>query len=200
MSILKVRDASGQLVHLEAFGSGTEADPLSTVQSLKLTGPVRQSFFRRIDLIGDGSGSDDMNVDGSVTPVVFKFKPEVGEVARIYSGVLSLFDVGTIDAEGWGNAPPLTNGFTINVKISNVTIPLIAFPVTSIGDVASITGDVKHLAFGTGDEIITSVTNFAVSGVPIRLDGTNGDEFQIIVNDDVSYLDKQHFQVSGYYE
>ena len=37
-------------------------------------------FYQRLSVNGDGTGNDDMAVDGSTTPVIFKIAPASGEM------------------------------------------------------------------------------------------------------------------------
>jgi hypothetical protein len=159
----------------------------------------KELFVRRLDTVGDGSGTVNMAVNGSVTPVVFKVKPPVGEVWRIATWNLYVQDGGSFDAAGWGNGIVMVNGMVLEL-INDGVVALLQFPIKTSGDVAAITQSVNFITIGTGDNIMTAIWSFIDSGQYLVLDGSKGHTLQVIVNDDLTSLSSQYIQVSGYKE
>ena len=158
------------------------------------SGPQKQLFFKRFE----NGGSADMNVNGSVTPVVFSVSPPAGEVWRIASWSLYVQDGGTFDAEKWGNGITMTNGLVPMVNYGGTSYDLLDFPLINSGDLSSVSDGINHYAFGAGDEIITAEWSFVANGQYLRL--TENDAIQIVVNDDLTGLTKQYSLIKGYKE
>lgn len=200
MANLPVKDADGTVKYLKGTGAGTDADPFVSTHGSSTEGPQKPLFLRRMDETGDGTGNDDMAVDGSSTPVTFKIAPGAGEIIRLSRTMLYVQDTGAFDATKWGNGITLTNGQKFEIKIGAVTTDLLGFNVKTLGDVASIAFDVTHFAIGTGDEFSGGRLTFTKMGQYVRLDGDNNDELLFTVNDDQTDLTRQHIMAQGYYE
>ena len=54
----------------------------------------KDNISRRLDVTGDGSGNASMNVNGSVTPVVFKIAPAATELILISRVIIYVKDTG----------------------------------------------------------------------------------------------------------
>lgn len=202
MANLIIRDANSNNRELMVGGEGTTNDPFYSVHEQRETGPQKTLIYRKIDLIGDGLGVTNMNVNGSVTPAVFKIKPSLTEVFRISQMMIMIEDSGTFDAGGWGNngGTPLTNGVQVRTVINSVQTNWLQTPVKSHADIAAIAFDFAHHEFGSGNEFVVAKWRFIETGQYVRLDGANGDEMQVIVQDDLTFLTRQDIYVCGYIE
>jgi hypothetical protein len=158
------------------------------------SGPQKQLFFKRFE----NGGIADMNVNGSVTPVVFSVSPPAGEVWRIASWSLYVQDGGTFDAEKWGNGITMTNGLLPILNIGGTDYDMLEFTIKTSGDLSSVCDGLNHLAFGTGDEIVTAEWDFISKGQYVRL--TENDSIKLVVQDDLTGLVKQYSLIKGYKE
>lgn len=201
MANIKIKDADGNDVYLEAIGSGTELDPYRAINYVSEYDNGKVPFYQLMDTVGDGSGNDNMAVDGSVTPVTFLVKPSAGQVLKIARIITSLRDGGAFDSGGWGNnSSPLTNGMELKWKRDGVLYNLTKEPIRSHYDLASYSYDIDHQSFGSGDEFLTNRFTFTKAGQYLTLDGDLGDELQVIVNDNIDYLVDQRVSAQGYQE
>jgi hypothetical protein len=167
-----------------------------------LTGAQKTIICRQADTVGDGTGSINMNVNGSVTPVIFRIKPPPTEVYRFAWWMLTIEDTGSFDSSGWGNngGVPLTNGIIFQKSVNGVTTQLFNCEIKSHIDLASMAIDFNYHAFGSGNEFVTARWKVTDTGQYFRLDGATNDELQIVIRDDLTYLVSQRLRVSGYIE
>lgn len=172
----------------------------SAVDRNLVIGPQRPLFFTHLTSDGADTGNYDLNVDGSVTPQRFFIKPPPGAIYRIAKLTLYVQDSGTFDTEKWGNNITMINGIQFTTTRNGVERPILQHPLKTSGNLAELTYDLLHLTFGTGDEFITARWNLFENGQYFRLDGDNGDEFGMWINDDLTGLNVQHFMAHGYIE
>ncbi len=201
MTNLIVRDANSNSKELMVGGDGTINNPFYSIHEQRESGEIKQIFYQKVDSIGDGTGTINMNVNGSVTPVVFRLKPPVDKVYRLAQWTIIIGDSGAFDAGGWGNngGTHLPNGVILQL-VKNGVVTNFVTPLTCHCDIASITSDFNHHAFGSGNEFIVAKWVLTESGQYIRLDGANGDELRITVRDDLTFLVRQEVLASGYIE
>ena len=155
--------------------------------------------YQRLSTVGDGSGTINMNVNGATTPVTFKIAPAEGDTLRVARVMIYVEDNGTFDSDKWGNGVVLANGFNFKHKKGDVTTDLLAFGITSSGEMASICHDIDHRSFGTGNEFVSFRWTFTKAGATLDLDGNSGDELQVVVNDDMTDLVKMYVMAQGEY-
>jgi hypothetical protein len=151
---------------------------------------VYTQFF---DTIGDGSGSSDMNVDGSVTAQTFSIKPDPDRDIIINRVVIFISD-SQIQLKRFGFVPELINGFEVDLLQAGEITDVIPFARTNMDLVQFAGGN-----FGTFDNIDAS-NNDAILitfdlGVDVRLIAGSLDELQARVNDDLTGLEE--FTVIG---
>lgn len=170
-------------------------DPLNTT-----VGPQKPVFFTHLDTNGDGTGSDDMNVDGSITPVRFSITPPPGNVYRIAKFMMYIQDTGTFDTGFWGNNITMVNGIQFITTRGGVDREVLKHPIRTSGDLAELTFNVRHENFGSGDEFLVSEWKIAELGQFFRLDGDNNDSFSVTINDDLTNLNHQQVMAQGYIE
>ena len=161
---------------------------------------------RFMDTVGDGSGSTDLNVDGSTTPVIFKIVPTHGEILYLSRLLWYLRDTGSLDSGGFGNGPELTNGidfgFYYDVGLpSEGRYPSQLEPITTNGGWAKYCGpDVVPLTFGSGDEILSCRYSFYKDvGLEKQempwLAHDRLEEFWLIVQDDLTGINECHCRI-----
>jgi len=134
------------------------------------------------------SGSKNMNVDGSSTPVNFSFSPSSG---KVYVKEVSFFiaDSGTTSPNKFGKVAALTNGVQLQIQSKGI-----------IYNVANIKDNSDIINTFADDPLIPSAsagfldTNDAYSGNliydrSIVLDNATSDYIQFIIQDDVSGID-----------
>jgi len=142
----------------------------------------------------------DLSIDGSVTPQVFKLAPPSNQIWRVAKWMMSLKDEKGFDVETFGSNGNLTHGLQPRIKIGGVTNDILDFNIRNNGDISRIACDMKLHTFGNTDDILVAEWNFASVGQHIRLDGSQGDELQVVVNDNLTNVNSIHIQAQGYIE
>jgi len=157
------------------------------------------SFFRQADTVGDGTGTKNAAVNGSVTPVKFILTPRTGERSlRIYRLLGFVVDTGTFDSGSYGNGITMTNGITMkHIDDSNRTILdfMDGDPVLKNPDWKRLCYDATVSSYGVGDEALAVRWTFTNSGPPISI--PFGDRIEIEINDDLTGLVNQRFTFEG---
>ena len=156
---------------------------------------------RFADTVGNGTGSINANVDGSVTPVTFKVTPGAGEIIKIRRMIIYILDA-SIDSGGYGGLSALTNGIHVHVvRYSGLGSEFIDWDITGQLDIVRNTDwkalchDEIYSNYGTGLESLSYRYTFTNDGDYITLTGDNQDEFRIIINDDLTGLSGHLFRI-----
>jgi len=170
--------------------------------------PSRYRFFSQYaDLTGDGTGSTDMAVDGSTTPVEFKVSSSSDYDIRIMKIVIYIRD-GAVVHDRFGNITTLTNGLDISMREAGVSTPVIEGAKnfaqliqqtgmeSPFGD-SSTSFEITNVD-GTDDAILLPMTvgNLVPNG--IRVARTTDDALLCVVNDDLTALSEFTIRVMGY--
>lgn len=140
------------------------------------------------------------NVDGT-TPVKFFIKPPSGEIWVLSRMMCFMQDTGSFRAEGYGaELSALTIGMKCYLNKSGDTSDNIitSLPVKTNGDWAKYNYDAELKSWGAGDNVLVGRWTFAKSGLPLSLDGDEGEEFGVIVSDDLTFLVSQTFNIQGF--
>ena len=141
--------------------------------------------------------SDNMLVDGSVTPQIFSILPLAGQAGDIVRMIVSITSTSAQDFETFGSAPELTNGCLVRVKRSDGTFDNV-FDWKSNGQLIERTFDHTYeINNGGGIRSFLARRTFggqSKNGVVIRLDGSLGEELQIVVQDDLTGTSNQSFR------
>ena len=148
----------------------------------------------------DGTNNDNMAVNGSVIPVTFKLAPPADQIWRVATWNISIADAKGFDVAEYGSNGLLANGVEIKGKFGGVVYDLLEFPLRSNGDIASVTYDMTLHTFGNLDDLLLAKWNLTDAGQFIRLDGSVGDELQMVINDDMTFLTHQYVMAKGYIE
>ena len=150
-------------------------------------------------------GITNMNVDGSVTPVVFTILPlNLSPTSNQWDIVRMIFaiqDGSSMDSSMFGSiAGGITNGIVVRQKngfFQNY------FNVKTNGDFALRAYDIAFddRASPQGEYFFRSRRTFggqSKTGVTIRLAGEDDDEFQVIIQDDLTGLDNFSVTAQGH--
>ena len=143
---------------------------------------------------------DDMAVDGSVTNQTFEIAPPVDQIWRISQWAIFIQDEKGFDITSYGNGSALTNGMLIQGTFGGVTSDLLPFPIKSTADIISVTYEMDLKTFGNNDDVLVARWRFTDCGQFVRLDGSQGDKLQVVIRDDMTFLDKQIITAQGYIE
>lgn len=143
--------------------------------------------------------SPDMNVDGSSTPVIFRIAPITGQEIDVTRCIFNIEDTAQMDFETFGSGAALTNGCFL--RLHNGTINNI-FNWKTNGQFINRSFDHDFLTnIGNSNRGFTARTTFAGAskrGVTIRLVGADGDEFQVIVQDNLTAQDEIRMVAQGH--
>ena len=142
----------------------------------------------------------DMNVDGSVTPVVFSILPfglQSGDMVRT---IVEMRSSAAMDFEKFGSLPALTNGVVMRVNNGDGTYRHL-YNFKSNGDIIEYCFDhsfqVNNANNVRGFTARLTWGGQGKHGVVIRLDGALGEALEIIVQDDLTGLDRMHWTCQG---
>ena len=158
-------------------------------------------MYQFLDTVGDATGSFEANVDGSVTPVVFKLKPQNARQAiLIHRMIVHIQDAATaFNASNYGGVSTLTNGLTGGIyrESDDSVLSEISggFTVKSNADWGALCFDAVPLDFGSGSEFFQVRWTFTKAGAPLRI--IPGTYFGINVNDDLTGLTRHTFMMQG---
>lgn len=140
-----------------------------------------------------------MAVDGSVTPVEYKYtNPGPGSL-QLERMIVYIEDGGSFDSGRYGNSgDPLTVGIGVAIKDAQDAIRLDLLdgePITTNGEWAAMCYDVTHENYGSGNEYIAVRWTFGKAGQALTL--REGESFVMTVNDDLEFLVKHYAQIQG---
>ena len=159
----------------------------------------RTARTRFLDTVGNGTGTKNANVDGSVTPVEFKLVTVANEPWEIWRLLVFVRDTLAFSAEDYGNINgPLTNGISICTVDADgeIMVDLCdGVEVVSNADWSRLNYDVAPLDFGSGDNYLVVRWSFNKMGEPLHL--KNGESLVITVNDDLTGLVEHRFGIQG---
>jgi len=181
---------------------GTVRSPVR-VRSVDSTGPQRTLLSRFLDTNGDGSGTKNANGDYSSTADIFYIQPGAEQVFRISRMLVSIEDTNGMSASDYGNITSgLTNGIQVRKQDDSGTISDLTdgLPVQSNAAWGSFCYDVELKAWSTGNELLVVRWTFTKSGQFIRLNGSNNERLEVVLNDNLTGLIGHYFLVQGYIE
>ncbi len=136
--------------------------------------------------------SADMNVNGSITPVSFRYTPDPGSIEILQYVTLLVIDPGTFGATQFGSLAGLTNGIILNVNTDGVG-PLENTTIKNNTDfLQCFTGSVGTPGVGSMDGPFDTADwlagTYSYEANPLVLDGDKGDFIEIIVRDNLLLL------------
>jgi len=135
--------------------------------------------------------SEELNVNGSVTPVVFTVAPPSGQVWYLKNLVAYIDDNGTGTPDQFGNIATLTNGCLLQIERNSTTYNIVNL-ATNTGISSSFhekTSDITDFISGNN----TFFGAFPLSP-SITLNGTLSDKIKMTIRDDLTGLN--YFRLS----
>jgi hypothetical protein len=130
--------------------------------------------------------SEDMNIDGSVTPQVFKFQPPAGEIWYAQSITIGLDDVGNLDPDDYGAiAGPLTSGTQVFTFTNEVETEIVNLQKNT--DIA-LSFNFGVGTFNPGGFLDSTKVFVAKMPFPISIKLTENDSIGFRVRDDLTGL------------
>lgn len=194
----------GDYLHISNITTLERHHPRITVIAgalITLDGPLDYSF-----IIGDSVIRTlvDMNVSGTLaSPKSFKSMPRVGEVWHFLSILIEITHTTAGDNGLFGNLAALTNGVVIR-RYNGLTGTFNTLTnwktnggiMTDTGNIAYVTRSGGGGAYGTN-----AYGNFkSNAGGTVYLNGTNGDYFEVLIQDNLTALSRFRIKVQGHYE
>jgi len=145
--------------------------------------------------------SIDLRVNGSVTPVVFSVAPLAGQTNDVTRVTLLIESAQAMDFTQFGSISPLTVGCVLRIKRAEGEYKNLINFKTNGDFIEEATIPLFQGKTGGGGFGLTATLIFAGQqnrGVVIRLDGTLGEQLELIVQDDLSAgLTKFHMRAQG---
>lgn len=145
--------------------------------------------------------SKEMNVDGSATPQIFSVKPlptQSGDITRV---TFHMDDILSMDGSTFGGQDELVNGCVLRVKHSDGCYQNI-FNFKSNGSIrmecfdTAYTDANKRGLYGFSARLTWGGQN--KHGVVIPLDGSLGEELQLVIQDDLTGLSQFRMKAQGH--
>ena len=191
----------GQIVCFQEGIKVMQAEVLSVVtNTIGIDTPFDFAFS-----VGGGctNGTNNMAVDGSVTPQIFRITPKNltdGQEWDITRIIFNITDDTIMDTEKFGGIPKLTNGIVLRVKNGQIKNIFNAKKNGSFAErVFDIAYDDKAPAGSFGFRARRTFAGQSKNGVTIRLSATNNDELQIMIFDDLTGLNEFEAVAQGHY-
>ena len=174
---------------LELSDSSTFMQPrvLAVVfDSIEIDTPINHAYLSG----GTGTRStDDMRVDGSVIPKVFNILPLSGQAGDMTRIIITIESTQAMDFTKLGSLSALINGIVLRVKRQNGDFRNQVNFKTN-GEFIEKAFDVIELSKtgGGGFGLVMRLTYAGPEkhGVTVRVDGDLGEEWQIVIQDDLS--------------
>ena len=144
-------------------------------------------------------GTENLAVDGSVTPVVFKIAPPGTLIWHINRFIFHIEDNVDMDTGKFGGIAALTNGMLLRKKNDSFKN---FFNIKSNGDFTHRSYDVQYDAKAPagvyGFSCRSTYNGEDKRGVTIELIGSQNDEVQAIIQDDLTDLTSFHIIAQGH--
>ena len=140
-------------------------------------------------------GSPDLNVDGSITPVDFTIAPPSGKIWYVHNISLVIED-NAINFTKFGGLLALTNGVDFKVKQNGSSEESLA-NIKNNGEFYTFANQVL-LESSAIDILVIQVNTKINTGTTFKLINSAGDNFKVIINDDLTSINKFQIVVRGY--
>lgn len=158
------------------------------------------------DWLKNGGGSEDMNIDGSTTPVLFEEAAEANKVKWVTSWRLIMngtaLELDTNDFRGFGAAaaaPGLTNGLNFFFIQGGREIQVFLDPAKKIGDFLDYADGYTNLVNAVSSQSDYLAFDFLFDQ-PVALPAGSNDKIILQVNDDLTGIDLMKVIVRGWQE
>lgn len=189
----------GDLLCFKEDGRYTQVEILNIVSTtLTIDSPLDYAYTTDASV---HTGEHDLKtIAGSLAaPIIYAVSPPTGTKWDIVRVLLHIEDQTAMDTSKFGGISALTNGVILRAK--NGTYKNI-FNVKTNGEFAERAYDVdysdKAPAGFYGLTIRRTFGGQDKNGVVVRIDGNEGDEFQVMIQDDLTNLDHFHCIVQGH--
>lgn len=177
-----------EIIELSDSTSFMQARVLGLVgDTIEIDTPINHAYLA-VDSAGTRS-TDDMRVDGSVTPVIFSVLPKPGQSGDLTRLILSIESTQSMDYTKFGSLPALTNGMVLRVRREGGDFQnQINFKTNGEFIEKAFDNIPQEKSGGGGFGLVFRLTYAGKSkhGVAIRVEGDLTEEWQIIVQDDLS--------------
>ena len=158
--------------------------------------PIQRPFTLDVTLTGDNN----MDVDGSVTPVEFYFQAEPNRMVYINKLGFLVSDAGNTDFSNYGSLPgPLTNGITLYTIIDGVEIPLTPI-IKKTADYFGIGALSQFVELSGSSRLANYTFSLFDYSEGIILNGDNGDILGLRINDNLTGLALHNASLDGYFQ
>lgn len=160
-----------------------------------LTSQSVQPFARRLDTVGDGTGTSNA-IGNYASPTRFMLKPAAGELLIINELHIYVEDGGAFDSGLYGNNIVLTNGINVELVQGSLVGNLQgANAIMSNSHWTRVTFSTQTMDFGSGNNAIAWRWSFKEMFVPLTL--TAEDELAVILQDNFTGLVNHSFSARG---
>lgn len=157
--------------------------------------PNPRPGLRVAEFLKESGGSSAVNVDGSVTPVTFSAAPPTGKKWFIHSITLVIEDT-SINFKKFGGIAALTNGIEIKAKEGGLAEVTLGTFKTN-GDFHAFTTDIRLDSAAT-DFLTVNANIKQNTGTTLELADANSEILKVIVNDDLTTLDRFNVLIKGF--
>lgn len=146
----------------------------------------------------NSSNSDELAIDGSVTPVEFYITPDTNE-----NWIITEWSIIVRDGKGFttgaiGSNGVLTNGLQILFESNSVQTPILDYTIKTNADIFETTYDTKIETAGNDFDILVARWNFNDIGSLIKLNSATTDKLIVKVQDNLTSLTSLKIKVKGY--
>lgn len=162
------------------------------VSNVDITDP-KKGNFTNIPL--NNGGSDELNVNGSVTPVDFTAEPPSGKNMIVYRLLLVMED-NSMSWTKFAGRSALANGVVIYVTEDGVERNIVTDPIKTNRDYVWNCYDVEIDPATTA--ILRMRWTFSRAGTVLVLKDADSDNFRIAINDDLSGISYFKATIQGY--
>jgi len=191
-NIVEIGDSTDGTAFMQSAITGVVGDVIT------LDSPINRVYTIAASIVA--VSNEDMNVDGSVTPVVYSVLPftlQKGDMVRI---IVEIRDNSPMDFETFGGIPALANGCVLRVNNGDGTYRNL-YNFKSNGDM--IEQGFDHDFFLNNGGNIRGFTcritwgGWSKHGAVIRLDGALNESLEFVIQDDLTGLTRMHWTAQG---
>lgn len=141
--------------------------------------------------------SRDMNVNGSVTPVIFKYTVPADK-AFLLTRLNLVIEDNSVDPSNFGGIAELTTG--VEIVVHNTAHDVLAdftdgFPIKTNKEFGIMAGTDSVIQTGVGDDALLVRFSMNKAGAIMILEA--GDHVEMTINDDLSSVSKFYGMVQG---
>lgn len=190
--IVELADPTNGSFFMQSGISGVSGDVIT------LDTPVNRIYLASNALVSHSFSN--MNVDGSVTPVVYSILPFEAQRGDMVRMVIDMRDNDPMDHETFGGIAALTNGCVIRVNNGDDTYRNL-YNFKTNGDIIGRAFDHDFFLNNGGNirgfNARLTWGGQSKHGVVIRLDGSLGESIEFVIQDDLTELTHMHWNCQG---